>query len=257
MNFFDLFSIVSKKDMGISGVTDEFFCVYLAGLLKKEERPILVVVNSLYEANQLYSSLSNYTDSVLLFPMDDFLTSEALAISPDLKINRLETIDSIIESNKRIVITNLMGYLRFLPNKDVYLNHCLSLKVNNDIDPNELVSKLVGSGYTRTTIVNKTGEFAVRGFVVDVFPIGMESPVRFEFFGDTIDSIRLFDFDTQKSFEEIKSVIIKPFSEFITDSEVDEEEFGKQKFLPKYESVTSILSYFDNPITIFKDYSQL
>ena len=257
MNFFDLFSIVSKKDMGISGVTDEFFCVYLAGLLKKEERPILVVVNSLYEANQLYSSLSNYTDSVLLFPMDDFLTSEALAISPDLKINRLETIDSIIESNKRIVITNLMGYLRFLPNKDVYLNHCLSLKVNNDIDPNDLVSKLVGSGYTRTTIVNKTGEFAVRGFVVDVFPIGMESPVRFEFFGDTIDSIRLFDFDTQKSFEEIKSVIIKPFSEFITDSEVAEEEFGKQKFLPKYESVTSILSYFDNPITIFKDYSQL
>ena len=257
MNFFDLFSIVSKKDMGISGVTDEFFCVYLAGLLKKEERPILVVVNSLYEANQLYSSLSNYTDSVLLFPMDDFLTSEALAISPDLKINRLETIDSIIESNKRIVITNLMGYLRYLPNKDVYLNHCLSLKVNNDIDPNELVSKLVGSGYTRTTIVNKTGEFAVRGFVVDVFPIGMESPVRFEFFGDTIDSIRLFDFDTQKSFEEIKSVIIKPFSEFITVSEVAEEEFGKQKFLPKYESVTSILSYFDNPITIFKDYSQL
>ena len=257
MNLFDLFSIVSKKDMGISGVTDEFFCVYLAGLLKKEDRPILVVVNSLYEANQLYSSVVNYTDDVLLFPMDDFLTSEALAISPDLKINRLETINTILESGKKIVITNLMGYLRFLPEKDVYLKHCLNLKVNHDIEPNELVSNLVGSGYTRTTIVNKTGEFAVRGFVVDVFPIGMENPVRFEFFGDTIDSIREFDYDTQKSIEEIKSVTIKPFSEFITDSEVVEEEFGKQKFLPNYEKVTSILSYFDHPITIYKDYNQL
>ena len=257
MNFFDLFSIVSKKDMGISGVTDEFFCVYLAGLLEKEDKGILVVVNSLYEANQLYSSLSNYTDSVLLFPMDDFLTSEALAISPDLKINRLETIDAVLESNKRIVITNLMGYLRYLPTKDTYLGHCLNLKVNNEIEPNDFVSKLVGSGYTRTTIVNKTGEFAVRGFVVDVFPIGMDSPVRFEFFGDTIESIRLFDYDTQKSFEEIKSVMIKPFSEFITDSEVPEEEFGKQKYLPQYGEVTSILSYFDDPIIIYKDYSQL
>ena len=77
-----------KKGMGITGVTDEFFCVLLYSLFKRENKNILVVVNSLYEANQLYSSLSNYLEDVSLFPMDDFLTSEALAISPDLELFR-------------------------------------------------------------------------------------------------------------------------------------------------------------------------
>ena len=98
MNFLDKFIQVDvKKNMGIVGVTDEFFCVYLSRLLKKEKKNILVVVNSLFEANNLYSSLSNYTDKCYLFPMDDFLTSEALAISPDLQINRLETINKILK----------------------------------------------------------------------------------------------------------------------------------------------------------------
>ena len=108
MNFFDQFNFSYKKDKGITGLTDEFFCVYLSTLLEKENRPLLVVVNSLFEANNLYSSLINYNDNVSLFPMDDFLTSEALAISPDLTISRLETLNSILSSNKRIVITNLI-----------------------------------------------------------------------------------------------------------------------------------------------------
>ena len=68
MNFLDKFIQVDvKKNMGIVGVTDEFFCVYLNQLLKKNGKNILVVVNTLFEANQLYSSLSNYTNNCLLF----------------------------------------------------------------------------------------------------------------------------------------------------------------------------------------------
>ena len=77
-------------------------CIYSTFI--NQNKNILVVVNSLYEANQLYSSLSNYTDDVYLFPMDDFLTSEALAVSPELQYNRLETIHTIFEK-KGIVIT--------------------------------------------------------------------------------------------------------------------------------------------------------
>ena len=64
MNFFNLLNVTAKNNMGISGITDEFFCVYLSNLLKKQNRPILVVVNSIYEANKLYQSLINYTDNV-------------------------------------------------------------------------------------------------------------------------------------------------------------------------------------------------
>lgn len=257
MNFYDLIDVEIKKDMGITGVTDEFFCVYLTSLFAKSDKSILVVVNTLYELNQLYLSLNNYTNDVLLFPMDDFLTSEALAISPDLKISRLETLNSIISSEKKIVITNLMGYLRFLPSKSTYLSNCFHLSVGQSISPLELAEKFVNSGYTRTTLVNKTGELAIRGFVLDIFPLGSEYPVRIEFFGDEIESIRYFDYDTQKSTENINNIYITPFSEFITCSKYDEAHFDKQKFLPKYDKPYSIQNYLENCVTFYKDFNQL
>ena len=256
MNVFEQIGTIElKKNMGITGVTDEFFCILLYSTLQKEKKNILVVVNSLYEANQLYSSLSNYTDDVSLFPMDDFLTSEALAISPELRYNRLETINKVLEQ-PNIVITNLMGYLRFLPTKKNYQQAFLNLEVGNTINPQELVEKLVQSGYTRDTIVNKTGEFAVRGFIIDVFPVESDTAVRIEFFDDEIESIRYFDCDTQKSLSSISSILIRPCSEFLT-TKIVEEDSSKQKFLPFYEEVSSILDYLGDSITFFKDYEQL
>lgn len=258
MGLFDRFiSVDIKKSMGIVGLTDEFFCVYLNNLLEKYSKNVLVVVNTLYEANQLYSSLKTYTDNCCLFPMDDFLTSEALAISPDLQIMRLETINEILMDKPLIVITNLMGYLRFLPTRKTYENFVLELKVGNVISPQKLVEKLVASGYSRDTMVTKTGEFGVRGFIIDVFPVDEENPVRIEFFDDEIDSIRVFDPESQKSLESLKKMLIKPYFEFITEEDVPEEKFGKQKYLPEFGKVESISDYLGEVITIFKDYEQL
>ena len=258
MGLFDKFiSVDIKKNMGIAGLTDEFFCVYLNNLLEKYNKNVLVVVNTLYEANQLYSSLKTYTDNCCLFPMDDFLTSEALAISPDLQITRLETINEFLTDKPLIVITNLMGYLRFLPTRKTYENFVLELKVGSVISPQRLVEKLVASGYSRDTIVTKTGEFGVRGFIIDVFPVDEENPVRIEFFDDEIDSIRVFDPESQKSLESLKKILIKPYFEFITEKEVPEEKFGKQKYLPEFGKVESISDYLGEVITIFKDYEQL
>ena len=257
MNFFnDLIKFDLKKDMGIYNLTDEFFCVLL-NKINLEEKNVLVVVNSLFEANKLYNSLSNYTDRAYLFPMDDFLTSEALAISPDLTISRLETLNQIISGKKCIVITNLMGYLRFLPEKIVYQDSILKLKVGDVIDPKELANKLYKIGYVRDTLVNKTGDYGVRGFIIDVFPIGLDNPVRIEFFDDEIESIRYFDSDSQKSINNINDVEIYPYFEFIASNDVPDAEFGKQKYLQKYGKVSSISNYFDDVITIYKDIDQL
>ncbi len=258
MNFFEqLMNIEIKKSMGIYNTTDEFFCLFLNKISRETNKNILMVVNSIYEANKLYNSLIDCHKNTYLFPMDDFLTSEALAISPDLMINRLETINKILENDNSIVITNLTGYLRFLPLKEDYQKSIISLEVGNTIEPKSLINKLVSIGYTRDTIVNKTGEFASRGYIVDIFPIAEDNPIRIEFFDDEIESIRYFDPDNQKSISESKKVVIRPFSEFLTTKNVLEEQFNKQKYLPNYEKITNISNYLENCITIFKDYEQL
>ena len=215
------------------------------------------MTNSLFEAGKIYHALENYTSDVLFFPMDDFLTSEALAISPDLMIKRLETINNILNKENVIVIVNLMGYLRYLPLKETYLDSILDLKVGSVIAPNELVSKLVSIGYTRDTLVTKTGEFGVRGYVIDIFPLNEENPIRIEFFDDEIESIRYFNVEDQKSIEKIDNIKINPIFEFLSSKNVLEEHFGKQKYLQCYEKVCNISAYLDNCITVFKDYDQI
>ncbi len=257
MRALDIIEISDKKNL--IGLTNSSFSLYLASLLERDKNDILVVVNSLYEANQIYSLVSSFTSCVYLFPMDDFLTSEALAVSPDLLISRMETIRDISILNRpNIVITNLMGYLRFLPSKNKYLSSIISIKLGDNISPHELFNSLNKAGYKREVIVTNTGEVGLRGFVVDIFPIGEDNPVRVEFFGDEVDSIRFFDANTQQSVEKIDSITIYPNSEFLIDRDCPDEFLYKQKYLSDYsDDVVNITNYLDNNYTIYKDLEQL
>ena len=257
MKVFDnFFEKIYDKDIALTGMTEELFAVYVNKLYDSKKN-ILIVTSNLVESNSLYRSINNYVDNVYLFPMDDFLTSEAMAISPDLMVTRLETMEAISKDSPAIVITNLMGDLRYLPTKKEYLKGCLSLKVNDEISPKELVEKLTNIGYERTTLVTKTGEIGVRGFVIDIFPLGESNPVRLEFFGDTIDSIRYFDGKSQKSLSEINSVDIYPYTEIFSNDTFIDEEKRSTKYLSEYGDVTNIGGYLDNHITIYKDKSSM
>ena len=244
------------NNIGITGLTNELISFSVSNIYKKTNRDILIVTNSLYEANVIYQSLSKLNDNCYLFPMDDFLTSEALAISPDLLSIRLNTLNELSTGKSNIVITNLMGLLRYLPSKKLWKDSIISLKKGDSINKDELVSKLMSLGYNPETTVTNTGEIASRGFVLDIFPIKEDNPIRIEFWGDEIDSIRYFDPDNQRSNKEIDKISINTYSEFINEKGLDIEE--KQKYLPLVtKEVYSIFDYLDNPITVIKDYNQL
>ena len=110
----------------IEGLTKELNIVYVLNLFKKSDKNILIVTSTLYESNMLFTRLKTYLDDVYLFPMDDFLTTVALAVSPEFKVKRLETLDKIKEK-KSIVITNLTGYLKYLP--DLKIKDKLELEI--------------------------------------------------------------------------------------------------------------------------------
>ena len=258
MKFFDnLFEISDNSDYNISGLNNELTCINIYDTFIKNNKGILVVASSTYVANLLYQSLLNYTDRVLFFPMDDFLTSEAISISPEFKVERINTLNIISGDSNYIVVTNLMGYLRYLPSKNVWKKAKLTLKKGMDISRDELINDIYNLGYERESIVNGTGNVGVRGYVIDIFPTSYEKAVRIEFWGDTIDSIKLFDVETQLSTEEVSSVEINPFTEFILDN-YNDDMIRKQKYLPNYcNDVKKISDYLDDGIVCYCDYNSI
>lgn len=246
MNVFDnLFKEINGKR--IDGFNRSLKSLFVYNKFKETGRPILLVTSNLNEAGKLYNMISSYTDKVWLFPMDDFLTSEAIATSPELKVNRLETMDNITRGSQ-IVVTNLMGYLRFLPSKEKYLKSKIKLKKGSSYKMDELINDLMQIGYKKESMINMTGEIAVRGFVLDIFSINYESPIRIEFWGDEIDSIRFFDVDSQLTTSKTEEITIYPNTELL----IDDDNFDKpHRVLGNYKNSVNISGYLNNPLTIY------
>ena len=253
MLFNSFFDNYDAKNIG--GLTDELKCIYINNYFNKNNIGLIIVCNSLYEANKFYQTLKNYNKKVLFFPMDDFITSEVLAVSPEFRVTRLETLNNLVLDNNQIVVTNLMGYLRYLPLKEIFKSHYMNLKVGDEISLSKLNENLQKCGYERQIIVNKSGEIALRGFVIDIFPINYNDPVRIEFWGDEIESIRTFDINSQLTKEKINEVNIIPNTEFLIDN--DSEENYHHRYLPKFVDVSNITNYIDNGKVIYNNYDDL
>ena len=258
MKFFDnLFEIYDTDDYSVSGLNKELTCINIYDAFIRNNKGILVVTSSTYMANLLYQTLLNYTDRVLFFPMDDFLTSEAIAISPEFKVERITTLNMLANDSKYIVVTNLMGALRYLPSKKIWEKAKIVLRKGMDIAREELLEELYNLGYERETIVNCTGKVGVRGYVLDIFPTSCENAVRIEFWGDTIESIKYFDVETQLSLSELDEITVYPFTEFILDN-YNDKMIRKQKYLANYtDEVASIGDYLDKAIICYYDYNTI
>ena len=250
MMFFDKKIDLSKKN--ITGLTSELKGYYLYKKYTESKNSVLFVTSNLYEANNIYQIVLNYTDKVLFFPMDDFLTSEALAISPEFLSYRLDTLNIIIEDNY-IVITNLMGYLRYLPNCDTYKESIIDIKIGDTCDMHDLINKLYSLGYERETVVSQSGQIAIRGFILDIFPFESNNPVRIEFFDDEIEKISEFDVNSQLRYKYLDDIKIYPTTEFIVNVDDD----VKHYMLPKYIDTQNIVQFMNNPIVFFNDYNEI
>jgi len=195
------------------GLTNELIAFYVKELYEKEQKNVILVTSNLYEGNKLYNIIKNHIDNVVMFPMDDFITSKVVAMSPEFQLERLNTLDKL-KNTKQIIVTNLMGYLKYLPNKNI--DDYINVEVDKEFKYDNLITKLTEFGYKRESLVTMTGEFSVRGFIIDIYPINEDHPIRIEFFGNTIESIRTFDENTQRKIEDVNSIKIRSFQEIET-----------------------------------------
>ena len=130
-----------------------------------------------------------------------------------------------------------MGYLKYLPSKDI--KNYFEVRKNDLIKRDELVSKIDELGYHRESLVTMSGEYAVRGFILDLYPIDFEHPIRIEFDGNVIDNIKYFNENTQMSMEDISSIKIKAIDEIVSSDK------------------NSLFDYANNPLVVYVDKSQI
>ena len=211
--------------MLITDLTDNFLSSLIATDYTEANNTIFIILPNLAKAQLYYDMLSTILEpeDVLFYPSDEPLTSLLSLSSKTFKIERIFTIGELVEGNKKVVVLNQAAIQNKVLNKTNWLKAILNLKIGENYDLHELAERLVTYGYDRQYQVLKTGEFSIRGSIFDIYPIGAEKPFRIDFFDTEIETIKLFDPETQVSIGRTETVKVLPMNElFYSDKQKDE-----------------------------------
>jgi transcription-repair coupling factor (superfamily II helicase) len=178
--------------------------------------PACVLAPSAAAADRHERELAFFAPDLIVRRFPDYETLPYEAISPpqELLSERIAILHELASGVHSTVIVNAEALLHRLPGPDFIVSRSLRLSVGDRLDRDELTSQLVDHGYLRVGRVDEPGEFAVRGELLDVFPSGTERPVRIDLFDDEVESLRLFDPETQRSEKEVEAVNVLPAREF-------------------------------------------
>ncbi|MGF6309028.1 transcription-repair coupling factor (superfamily II helicase) [Bradyrhizobium sp. i1.8.4] len=131
------------------------------------------------------------------------------------RLTALAKLSRLVGSEKPlIVLTTVNAAVQRVPARDQVAAQALSVAPGNVVPMDSVVAWLEHNGYTRSSTVREPGEYAVRGGILDLFPAGLDQPVRFDFFGDSLESIRTFDAETQRTLLDMRGLDLVPVSEF-------------------------------------------
>lgn len=215
-------SLVKDIEQGVdrqlvTGLSGGARPIFIHSIANETKRPILVVSPNLLHAQKLYEDMVKLLgeDQVRLYPADELIAADLSVSSPELRAERIETLDFMLTQKKGVVITPIAGLRRHMPNLKQWKKSRLQTSVGEEVEISEWVDQLVAMGYSRQPMVTAPGEFALRGGILDIYPIYMQNPVRMELFDTEVDSIRSFSAEDQRSLEKWKEVCILPATEFV------------------------------------------
>ena len=213
--------IVEPGDIAAGSSLHAYVLALLATRKTSEDAPLLVVVPAEKDAEAVVDDLGAYlgTAAVAHFPPWETLPHERLSPQPSTVGQRLRVLDRLTSGDAlRAVVAPIRALLQPMdPRLGERRPIRLDAGYNDGLDP--LIESLAALGYTRTPMVERRGEFAVRGGLVDVFPTAADHPIRVEFWGDEIESLREFSAATQRTLEAIDAVAIDAARELVLDAE--------------------------------------
>lgn len=203
----------------------------------------LVVFSNEEKAKKAYEEYLLFGEETYLYPARDLLFYYADIKGKTLTNRRMEVLRAIAEKKKEepvTVITTMDAFLDGIISPDEIQKNRIHITGEDAVDLTKLEQDLTALGYERESQIEAPGQFAVRGGIIDVFPLAEEMPVRIELWGDEIDSIRMFDAKSQRSIENISEITIYPASENCFGNN------GLVSFL-KYFPENETLLFYDEP----------
>jgi transcription-repair coupling factor (superfamily II helicase) len=215
-NVFKAFSsrLISSGDR-VYSLTGSSAALYLAGL----DKPFLMIERTEESAQRLYSDIRFYRD--VLKRREELLYLPS-ADGPERSGLRAEAAHRLTECDDCSIVASVEAMGEPLWGADAIESAVVEVSRGAELDRDSFEESLKGLGYVRVPLVTEHGQYSRRGFIFDVFPSTKEAPVRIEFFGDVVDSIRVFDVDTQRSKTNLEGMVIYPSTEVENGREVSE-----------------------------------
>jgi transcription-repair coupling factor (superfamily II helicase) len=208
----------------INGLDGSRKALQLLAIASQHKQPILFMANTVAELNELEDEiqfLNQNNRELLRFSDWETLPYDAFSPHQDIVSQRLETLAKLTETKNPIVLTTVASCLTRLCPKQHLDAQRFHLKEGQELPLEQLSRKLTNAGYlnvgsSNVSVVREHGEFAIRGALMDVYPMGAEHPIRIDWFDNDIESIRWFDPETQRSISKVGEIKMLPAKEFPT-----------------------------------------
>ncbi len=207
-----------KLPSAVWGASHIHRCILSAALSCDLKVKPLIITPGEAETERVLEDLVSLGANCAVFKARDYCLRSDVTRSHEWEHNRLGTLSKILERDFDVVIATADAVLGKVMPPESLKKRFFELKVGQEFSQTELVSQLVSAGYTRSEQVDGAGQFSVRGSIVDLFTPQLDLACRIDFFGDEIDSIALFETDTQRRTESVKSIKVTPVSEVSPES---------------------------------------
>ncbi|HZZ89092.1 MAG TPA: transcription-repair coupling factor, partial [Caulobacteraceae bacterium] len=222
----DIKRVAQARDaLELTGAPEGFDALVMADLARARGGLNVFVARDGSRATAFEAAMGFFAPEmeILRLPAWDCLPYDRIGPSAGVSAERMATLTRLARGGwgkqPVLLVTQAPVLLQRLPPKAAVLAAGYSAAVGADVDMTQLERYFAVNGYHRASTVSERGEFAVRGGVIDVFPPGAKEPVRLDLFGDTLDAIRAFDRETQRSTRQLKSVDLLPVSEALLDKD--------------------------------------
>lgn len=221
--FKELQDAVKKKKLPVqvTGCIDSQKCHLIFAASQEVKKRLIITYNDL-RAKEIYEDCKLYDRETYLYPAKDVIFFSADIRGNAIVGERIRILRRLMEGEPITVVATIDGGMDKVLPLDYLKENCIQIRSADTVNISELEAKLVQMGYERQIQVEVAGEFAVRGGIIDIFPLTEEAPVRVELWGDEVDSIRSFDSASQRSIENLEEIRIYPASEFVLEQAVKE-----------------------------------